>query len=105
MHLDESVSNRVAVGLRRRGIDVTTSVDVGLLSASDEEHIRFAFAVGRVVFTHDRDFLALHDSGFEHAGIVYCHQHAYSLGELVHGLDIIANCLTDDEIRGKVQYL
>jgi Domain of unknown function (DUF5615) len=36
-HLDENVSNAVAEGLRRRGIDVTTTSEQGLISVSDEE--------------------------------------------------------------------
>ena len=36
-HLDEHMDNAVAVGLRRRGIDVTTTVEAGLMRASDQE--------------------------------------------------------------------
>lgn len=43
-HLDEHIDPAVAAGLTGRGIDVTTSSDADLLSADDEEHLRFAFA-------------------------------------------------------------
>ena len=36
-HLDENVSNAIADSLRRRGIDVTSTPEEGLISASDEE--------------------------------------------------------------------
>jgi hypothetical protein len=36
-HLDESVSNAIAKGLRMRGVDVTTSPEEGLIGASDKE--------------------------------------------------------------------
>ena len=32
-HLDENVSNAIAEGLRRRGIDVTTTSETGLIAA------------------------------------------------------------------------
>jgi predicted nuclease of predicted toxin-antitoxin system len=50
-HLDESMTNAVADGLRRRGVDITTSSDAGLLSASDEEHLDFGRRERRVVVT------------------------------------------------------
>src|SRR4051794_23988430 len=43
-HLDEHIDVAVAQGLRRRGIDVTTTDDTRLVGADDPEHI--AFAVG-----------------------------------------------------------
>lgn len=56
-HLDESVSNAIADGLRLRQVDVTTSPEEGLICASDEEQIAFG---RRVIFTFDDDFLQLH---------------------------------------------
>jgi antitoxin component of RelBE/YafQ-DinJ toxin-antitoxin module len=45
-HLDENVSHAVAAGLRRRGLDITTAVEIGLRAASDEEQLAFAFSQG-----------------------------------------------------------
>jgi predicted nuclease of predicted toxin-antitoxin system len=56
-HLDEHVAHAIADGLRRRGIDVTTTADAALLSASDDEHMAFAKRDGRVIVTQDTDFL------------------------------------------------
>ena len=41
-HLDEHVESAVAEGLRRRGIDVTTTVKAGLQGAEDPAHLAFA---------------------------------------------------------------
>ncbi|MFI5458618.1 MAG: DUF5615 family PIN-like protein [Isosphaerales bacterium] len=38
-HLDEHVPPAIAAGLRRRGIDVTTTSDAGLAGADDIDHI------------------------------------------------------------------
>ena len=128
-HLDENVDGAVARGLRDRGFDVTVAIDVGLLAASDPsaevqvgcgrlvaidvgllaasdpEHLSFAAAENRVVFTHDADFLRLHASGTSHAGIVYCRPLALKIGEIVHGLLLIASCLNSGEFRDHVEFL
>jgi hypothetical protein len=41
-HLDEHVHPAIAEGLRRRGIDVTTTIEAELLGAEDEKHLEFA---------------------------------------------------------------
>jgi predicted nuclease of predicted toxin-antitoxin system len=43
-HLDEHVPSAVADGLRRRGIEASTTVDAGLRSATDETHLAYALA-------------------------------------------------------------
>lgn len=92
-HLDEHVADAVAAGLRRRGIDVTTTVDAGLLDASDEAHVAFALREGRVVFTQDADFLRLDARGDAHAGIVYAAQGSRTIGEIVRFLALMHDCL------------
>lgn len=88
-HLDEHVNSAVADGLRRRGIGVTTTADAGLLGADDADHIAFAVAEGRVIFTNDADFLRLHDQGAAHPGVVYCLQQDRSVGEIIRVLELI----------------
>lgn len=47
-HLDENCHPAIAGGLRRRGVDVTTTPDVGLLHASDEKQIAASSQIGRL---------------------------------------------------------
>lgn len=54
---DEHVSRAVLRGLRQRGVDVLSVPEANKLGATDEEHLAFALAEGRVVFTQDDDFL------------------------------------------------
>jgi predicted nuclease of predicted toxin-antitoxin system len=104
-HLDENVNHAIADGLRRRKIDVSTTPESGLISASDEEQLRFARNQGRVVFTQDSDFLKLHNAGLEHCGIVYCVKTSRSIGEILQGLILIWEVLEAEEISGKVEFL
>ncbi|MGD1862927.1 MAG: DUF5615 family PIN-like protein [Phormidesmis sp.] len=56
LHLDENVSNVIAEGLRRRGVEVTTTSDESLISASDDEQLASCINRNRVIFTQDNDF-------------------------------------------------
>lgn len=104
-HLDEHIDAAIANGLRQRGIDSTTTADAGLLQATDEEHLAYALAEGRVVVTHDDDFLELHSRGIPHAGIAYCHMHARTIGQIIRGLVLVHQCLTAEEMRNEVEFL
>ena len=49
----------IAEGLRRRGIDVTTTSDAGLTSVEDLDPIATALASQRVIDTNDENYLIL----------------------------------------------
>ena len=104
-HLDEHLDPAVAAGLRRRGIDVSTTLEAGLAGASDEEQLRYAFATGRVLVTRDRHFLVLHSQGLAHAGIAYWHPKRRDLGHLVLDLVLLWRAATAEEMRGRLEYL
>lgn len=104
-HLDEHCSKALAEGLRRRGIDVITTLDAALQSARDDDHLAFARAEGRVVFTHDPDFLRLHAAQVPHAGLVYCHPQARTLGQIIRGLVLIWDVYEPEEMHNRVEYL
>lgn len=103
-HADENVRSAVVLGLRRLGIDVTAAAEVGLLSASDQQQLAFAHRERRVLFTHDSDFLKLHSRGIPHAGIVYCHHEARSVGEILRSLKLIWAIYESDEMVNRVEY-
>jgi hypothetical protein len=103
-YLDEHVARAVALGLRRRGIDVLTVQEAGLAGESDRGHLAFAAAQGRVTFTQDDDFLRLHALGVSHTGIIYGPRRM-SVGDVIRGLVLISNVLTPDEMRNHVEFL
>jgi hypothetical protein len=104
-HLDESADGRLATALRRRGIDVTTSTDAGLLGAADEQQLAFSASQNRVLVALDADFLELHAADAAHAGIAYCSPGRRTLGELVSMLCLMHDCMSEDEMQGRLQYL
>jgi len=104
-HFDEHVSPAIAAGLRRRGIDITTAAEARLLGAEDTAHMAFALSQDRVIVTHDDDFLTHHAAGVPHAGIAYCHQEKYRLGELFRVLLLLHGGSSEEELRGRVEFL
>jgi hypothetical protein len=103
-HLDESVDPAIAEGLRRRGVDVTTSQEAGLLEAANERQIAFALVEQRTLVTHDEDFLAL-AGRIPHAYFAYCHAQSRSIGQMIAALLLIRDCLTADDMRDHLEYL
>jgi predicted nuclease of predicted toxin-antitoxin system len=103
-YTDEHIATAVVAGLRRRGIDVLTTVEAEMLGATDEAQLGLATEQRRVLFTQDDDFVALHATGIEHSGIVYVHQGA-SIGYMVRGLYFIYQVLSTDEMVNHVEFL
>jgi predicted nuclease of predicted toxin-antitoxin system len=104
-HLDEHVDPDVAAALRRHGIDVTTTVEVGLRAAADDVQLDFAIAQQRVIVTDDADFLRRAAAGAAHPGIVICRRHRNSTRQIIRGLILIHEILRPDEIAGRTEYL
>ena len=103
-HLDENVDHAIAHGLRLRELDVTTTSDAQLIAATDAEHIAFALADSRVIFTQDQDFLRRHTTGDHHAGIVYSRHGSHSIGEIVRYLHFLSDCLEPQDMRGQLEF-
>jgi hypothetical protein len=103
-YTDEHIPKAVIQGLRRRGIDVLSVPESGMLEASDEEILDIARRENRVIITQDEDFLRLHSKGNTHSGIVYFPQ-GISIGEAISGLMLIHAVLGSDEMKNHVEFL
>ena len=103
-YTDEHVSRAVIDGLRRRGIEVATVVEMDALGDSDEAHLARAHRDGRVLFSQDADFLRLAAAGHEHAGIVYARQ-GTAVSDLIRGLVRLARTARTGEMIGRVKFL
>jgi len=103
--LDENIDPAIADALRRKGIDVTTTVEAGLRGRDDQTQLALATSQGRVLVTHDSDFLRLAKTDSDQPGIAYCSKAALSVGEMIRSLILIHEVLTPEEISGRVEYL
>jgi len=75
LYADENLPRGVVLALRELGHDVLTTNDAGRSNASipDEDVVRFAHSMGRIVVTLNRQyFIRLHKSSIAQAGIVVC---------------------------------
>ncbi len=104
-HLDENVSIAIARSLRKRGIDVSTTAEQNLIQATDEDQLDFARKEGRVLVTHDSDFLRLHDQGCSHCGIAYCKLGSRTIGQIIKSLLLIYEILEPREMIDNVEFL
>lgn len=104
-HLDEHVDPAVAAGLRRRGVEVSTTPERNLIGADDEVQWQLVVFEQRVLVTSDSDFLNFHDEGRPHWGITYCHQQSRTVGQLIHALELIWEVLDPSEMQNRVEYL
>ncbi len=103
-HLDESCRLSIARALRHRGIDVTTTSEAGLLGATDEQQLDHAHTTGRMLFTHDSDFIALHDAQFPHAGLIYSRQQSRAMRETVRLLVLLWEMYDAEEMVNRLEY-
>jgi hypothetical protein len=103
--MDEHYPAPVSQGLRQLGIDVLTVQETGRGGLPDPEQLAYADAEERVVVTFDTDYLALHQSGIDHAGITWCHQQKYPIGMLIQLLQLLHGVGNRDQMRNRVEYL
>lgn len=104
-YLDENVPVVVARQLKSRGIDAITARDAGMLGEADVNHLQNAAELGRVLCTHDADFLQIASSGFHHSGIVFGQQDIHYIGEWVSWLTLMHAVYTPEEMINRIEYM
>lgn len=104
-HLDEHCAAAIAAGLRRRGVEVSTTADAGLCGAEDDDQLAYVVAQQRMIFTEDDDFLRIHAAGTPHPGIAYCKPQTRSIGQIIRGLLLIWDMYEPAEVANRVEYL
>jgi hypothetical protein len=104
-YFDQHMQGAVAHGLRLHGMDVLTAQEAGRCGLPDPDQLAFATAEDRVMVTFDTDYLALHRSGVPHAGIAWCPQQKYGIGQLIHALLLLHSVLDRDAMRNHLEYL
>jgi predicted nuclease of predicted toxin-antitoxin system len=105
-HLDENLTTKIALALRKRGRDCTTSRDAGLISATDEQQWEYAAGEQRIIITADQDFLRMAAIDMDHPGSIFWTKRASRpFGQLVKAIDEMCYEKTADELRGTVTFI
>lgn len=104
-YMDQHFPAPASQGLQGHGVDVLTAQEAGRCGLSDADQLAFATTEERVMVTFDPDFLALHQSGVEHAGLAWCPEQKHSIGQLIQALLLVHGVLDRDSMRSHVEYL
>jgi hypothetical protein len=109
LYMDHNVPGPITIGVRQCGIDVVTAEEDGITRLDDDLLLDRATSLGRVLFSQDKDLLAIahqwQQAGHEFAGFAYAHQLRISIGQAVRDLDLLAKALEPDDMRNRVEYL
>ena len=102
--------NALVIALRARGVDVLTALEAGMIERSDEEHLDYATAQGRVLCSFNvGDFYRLHTTyitqGKSHAGIILARQQRYSVGEQMRRLLKFIATKSAEQMKDQVGFL
>ena len=108
LHLNEHLSPRLAVQLRRYGHDVTSSQESLLLSHDDSTQLAHAASEQRAILTFNfTDFVVLHDrylaEGRDHWGVILSTEE--SIGVLMHRILRLLNSVSADELKNQIRWL
>lgn len=98
----------VARGLRLRQVDVLTAAEADRLHLSDADHLTFATASGRVLYSANvADFARLHgewlSAGLHHAGIVLLTDQLTPVGIQISALVRVLSEL--DSMQDRLEFL
>lgn len=108
-YLDVHVPRAVATGLRLRQIDVITAQQDGGDTLDDDLLLLRATSLNRILVSQDDDLLRegtrFQRDGIPFAGVIYAHQRAVNIGQLVADLTLIAEATEMTEWRGRIGYL
>ena len=102
---DEHASYDIMDGISLRGIDAISVQQAGIRSAIDESILDLAIRLGRVIYTHDDDFLRIDATGVSHAGVIFHREKKYTVGRAVEELEIACKIFDMDEMRNRVHWL
>lgn len=96
--------------LRARGVDVTTALEADMIAREDHEHVDYATAQGRVLYSFNvGDFYRLHGDylaeGKRHAGMILARQQQYTVGDQMRRLLKLIAARSAEEMLNRVEFL
>jgi predicted nuclease of predicted toxin-antitoxin system len=108
LHLNEHISPRLAEQLRKYGFDVTSTLELGMVEADDDEQLAYAASQQRAIVTFNhKDFATRHEQylaeGKEHWGIVLSTEETTDV--LRHRLLRLLNTLTAKQLKNDIRRL
>lgn len=109
IYADVHIPKPIVIGLRLRGVDVLTSQEDGMDEAEDSQILDRSTELGRIVFTHDDDFLKEASrrlqEGKEFGGVVFAHQLNAPISRCIDDLELIAKSFEGSDLLNKIEFI
>lgn len=107
---EDSLQHALVLALRKRGVDILTVLEAGMLAEPDERQLAYAAAQGRAIYSFNvGDFCRLHAQWLakvkSHAGIILAQQQQYSIGEQMRRLVKLTASLSTEEMQNRLEFL
>jgi hypothetical protein len=111
LYLDEDTqSDALIAALRSRGLNLLTTSEASMTKRADDDQLRFAASVKRVIITSNiADFARLHtqwlNAGLGHNGIILIHQQKWGAGELARRIIRLLNDPPGKDMRNRIEFV
>jgi len=109
LYMDVHVPRAITRSLIAAGVDVITAQEDGCARLPDPELLDRASSLGRCIFTRDDDLLAeatrRQRASIAFVGVIYGHQMRVNIGQCIHDLRLIAECMMQEELADSVIHL
>jgi Domain of unknown function (DUF5615) len=111
LYIDEDAMDKdLVLALRARGVEVITALEASMIERHDEEHLEYATAQGRILYSFNvGDFCRLHTDflahGRSHAGLILARQQRYSVGEQMRRLLKLIAVKSLEDMKNQVEFL
>lgn len=107
---EDSVQHALVAALRKRDVDIQTSLEAGTTSQQDDRQLEYAATQGRAIYSFNvGDFCRLHSEWLAqarcHAGIVLARQQHYSIGEQMRRLLRLLARVSAEEMQNRLEFL
>ena len=104
-YMDQHFPGPVSRALRRHGVDLLTAQEAGRCGIDDSDQLALATLQERVMVTFDPDYVALHRTGVQHAGIAWCTERKYNINGLIQALLLLHGVMDRESMRNHLEYL
>ncbi|MCY4063037.1 MAG: DUF5615 family PIN-like protein [Chloroflexi bacterium] len=105
LYFDENMPEAAAIQLADQGIDVMTTQEAKRCGADDLDQLYFAASLGRVICSHDKDFLELAKTDPVRCGIAFIGFKSKEMGALVRALRELHRNETAESMENRLVYL
>jgi predicted nuclease of predicted toxin-antitoxin system len=107
--MDVHIPKVITDGLRRRGVNVLTAQEDGAARLPDSELLDRSTALGRVLFSQDKDLLReavrRQQAPTTFFGIIFAHQLHITIGQCIRDLELIAKTGEPADVLNQVEYI